>query len=151
MAKRPSKVEHSTYASIDDIRLLIPTIDKELMKVIPNTRDQENYVTKCLKRANEWLNNQLEAGELNTFAKSNDKQLAEANYATYLIIRGLRQGERGENNQWVESYRKDAEKLIEDLQKKKAAAQGHQSITETFTKRRPYLKKNVRHHGDFDE
>lgn len=138
------KEEASTYSVLDDVRTLVPHIDDFLGDHFQDQTTRENYITRCLELAKEWIDNELEAEELNTFAKSNFKRLAEANYASYLILRGVIRGERAENNAFVKSYKEDAEAEIKKIRAKSAVVPGHSSRTESFSRNRLLLKKNLR-------
>lgn len=149
---RPKRNDSGTFSTFDDLRTLVPNLGDYIIKSITDPTEQKNYIQRCLKLANDWINNELEAAELHTYAKTNNKKLAEANYAVYLILRGTVRGERAEQNTWLQGFKDDAEKELEKIKKRSAATPGHSSRTEKFSKSRVLLKSHVGHknrgHGD---
>lgn len=132
----PNKTEHTTYASLDDILTICPDIDNFVKPYIDDETEAKAYIARCLKLATVWINNQLEQSERNTFASSNEKELIEANYATFLILRGVLRGKQSENNQWLFSYRDEAEKLMQHLIDKATERPGQSTRTKRFRKNR---------------
>ena len=135
MARTPTK-EHSPYATIDDVRTIIPSISDYLK---PHFRDEDEaraYIKRCLRLSNIWINNQLKESEMNTFARSNEKNLVEANYAIFLMLRGTLRGQRAEQNEWLFSFKDDAESLLKNIMDKAATRPGLSSKTKRFTKKR---------------
>jgi len=116
MSNRPEERTEDTYCTLDDILTVVPNLSAYLK---PHFADRlvelNNYISQCRKMSYEWINNNLEEAELETYAASNEKRLIEANYATYLILRGVIRGERAEQNSWVKSFREDAKELLEHI------------------------------------
>lgn len=136
--RRPQ--QHITYCKNSDIRFRCPTINDYLE---PKWSDQEkeNYLNKMRDEAFKWLNNQLEAFELETFALDNDKRIIEADYCIYLIIRGsTKKIESGLLNR----YLNDVKQSIENINKFKTSRKKLNSQVARFTKRR----KNMKDYGN---
>jgi len=141
MSERPEIRTEDTYCTLDDILTLVPNISAYLKPhFVDRVAELNNYVSQCRKMAYEWINNNLEEFELDTYALSNEKRLVEANYATYLILRGVVRGERAEQNSWVKSFRDDAKDLLENIILKATSRKGLSSRTSRFRKARWYFK-----------
>lgn len=135
MARETTK-KSATYANIDDVRTICPNIGDYLKPFIPDPDELKAQIRRCLKLANVWIHNQLKESEANTYARSNEKNLVEANYAVFLILRGTLRGERAKRNEWFFSYKEEAEKLLYNIIEKATARSGLATQAKRFTKKR---------------
>lgn len=138
---RPEEEIQNTYCNEDDIKTLVPNIQEYFKTHFRgNPVEAENYLTKCRKAAFDFINNNLEASELDTFALSNEKRWAEANYAVFLILRGLIRGERAEQNSWIKLFETESTKLLNQIIQKATSRKGLSSRTERFRRQRWFFK-----------
>lgn len=138
---RPEEEIQNTYCTVDDINTIVPNIQEYFKTHFRGSPvEAQNYMTKCRKAAFDFINNNLEASELDTYALSNEKKWAEANYATFLILRGLVRGERAEQNSWIKMFQDEADKLLNQIIQKATSRKGLSSRTERFRRARWYFK-----------
>ena len=125
-----------TYCKNSDIRSRCPTIN-DYMEPKWSDQEKENFLNKMRDESFKWLNNQLEAFELETFALDNDKRIIEADYAIYLIIRG---STKKVDSGLIKTIKNDVDEAIEKINKFKTSRKKLNTQVSRFSKNRKNMK-----------
>lgn len=131
--KRPNTV---TYSRNSDLRLRFPDI-KNYLDSHWSDQQVESYLNEIRHQAHLWINNQLEAFELQTFALDNDKRGIEADYALYLLLRG---SSKRVDSDLMDRFLGDAKDSLEEIRKKKTSRKNLNTQVSRFTRNRTKLK-----------
>lgn len=125
-----------TYSKNSDLRLRFPDIKNYLD---PNWSDQnvEHYLNEVRNQAHLWINNQLEAFELQTYALDNDKRIIEADYAIYLVLRG---SSKRVDSDLMDRFLSDSKSGLSEIQKKKTSRKNLNSQVSRLTRNRTKMK-----------
>lgn len=132
--RRPA--QYITYCKNSDIRSRLPSV-LDYLDPKWSEQEKENFLNKMRDQSFKWLNNQLEAFELETFALDNDKNAIEADYAIYLILRGSYK--KAEAN-LISSFKNEAESGIKKIEKFKSSRKKLNSQVSRFSKNRRNMK-----------
>lgn len=125
-----------TYCKNSDLRLRFPDIKNYLDS---NWSDQnvEHYLNEMRNQSHLWINNQLEAFELQTFALDNDKRIIEADYSIYLVLRG---SSKRVSPDLLERFLSDSRNGLAEIEKKKSSRKNLNSQTSRFSRQRTKMK-----------
>lgn len=143
MVLGPKKPSYVTYCKNRDIRIRLPKI-KDYLDPHWSDQDSETYLNECRHQAHIWLNNQLEAFELETYALDNDKRGIEADYAIFLVLRGA--AKRAPEDILVR-FKTDAEEAVKVIHARKTSRKNLNSQVSRMTRNRTKLK-DFGHLGD---
>lgn len=133
MSKQTNSI---TYCKNSDLRLRFPDIKNY---IDPNWSEQqtEHYYNEMRNQAHLWINNQLEAFELQTFALDNDKRIIEADYTIYLVIRG---SSKRLDSALMERFLSDAKSALSEIRAMKSSRKNLNSQASRFTRNRTKMK-----------
>lgn len=134
--KKSKRVNPITYSKNRDLRSFYPNLH-DYMDPRWSAQDIENYLNICRHNAYVWVNNQIEAFELQTYALDNDKKLTEANYALYLVLRGA--AKRAQSD-LVNSFKMEAEQTLASVLDRRTNRKNLSSQVSRMTRSRTKLK-----------
>jgi len=108
--------DFGTYSSINDVRFTFPPVDT-FLSCYPDKSSRDSLISYALKRAHEWLNEQLSLQQIR--ASSEDRRQIETDYAVYLLLRGNYYGKRSESGGSMPSWITMWKKGVDDQYKNK--------------------------------